>query len=176
MLYLPIGIYLKKKEKVDYLDMSLGDFSRSFVLFIICSLIIFPLIILANHFYQLLFFNFHYQSGSFGRLGYTFLFQLLLVALPEEFFFRGYLLGRFNQIFGKPWKLFGASIGPGLFWTSLIFAISHSFIHVQWWHLFIFFPALVFGWLREKSGSITAPIFFHACANLFSHWVAIHYF
>lgn len=176
MLYIPIGIYLRKREKINYLDSSLKDFGRSLLLFILVSIVIFPLIILGNHYYQLLFIKFTYHPSAFNKLGETILFQLLLISLPEEFFFRGYLLGRFNQIFSRRWRFLGASFGPGLLWVSLLFALSHSLILVQWWHIFIFFPALVFGWLREKTGTLTAPILFHALSNLFSHWVGMHYF
>ncbi|MBI2340636.1 MAG: CPBP family intramembrane metalloprotease [Deltaproteobacteria bacterium] len=176
LLYTPLVIYYRKKGKIAFLDASLSGFGKSVVIFLIFSAIIFPLAAVGNHFYQRIFFSFGYHPGLFPKPAKWALFQLLLVALPEEFFFRGYFLERMNEIFGKRWRLLGASVGGGLFVTSLVFALSHSLIHVQWWHIFIFFPALAFGWLKEKTGTITAPILFHTTANAFSYWVALHYF
>lgn len=174
LLYVPLGIYFKKREKVDFLDWSPKDFGRSLLVFFIFSLIIFPPIFLGNHLYQNLLKN-PYHPGVIKDAGLLVLHQIFLVALPEEFFFRGYFLGRLNQMFGKPWKLLKVSIGPGLLWSSLVFALSHSLINFAWWHIFIFFPALGFGWLREKTGTLTASILFHASCNLFNAWMWAHY-
>ncbi|MFH1357919.1 MAG: CPBP family glutamic-type intramembrane protease, partial [bacterium] len=46
---------------------------------------------------------------------------------------------------------------------------------LQWWHGFIFFPALIFGWLKQKTKTIWAGTLFHAACNLFAYWVALHY-
>ncbi|MBI4411991.1 MAG: CPBP family intramembrane metalloprotease [Deltaproteobacteria bacterium] len=176
LLYTPLTIYFFKKEKIAFLDHSLSDFGRSVALFAVFAVIIFAPALAGNHFYQKMFFSFGYHPASFPKPAEWVFSQLLLVALPEEFFFRGFFLGRMNEAFGKRWRLLGASVGPGLIVTSLVFAISHSLIRIEWWHLFIFFPALAFGWLKEKRGTITASIFFHTTANAFSYWVALHYF
>ncbi|HPQ81946.1 MAG TPA: CPBP family glutamic-type intramembrane protease, partial [bacterium] len=42
-------------------------------------------------------------------------------------------------------------------------------------HFSIFFPALVFGYLRERTGSITAPALFHAASNILMDWIARSY-
>lgn len=173
-LYIPLGIYFKKREKVTFLDWSLKDFGHSLLVFVLFSIIIFPLIFLGNHLYQNMLGG-SYHPGKISEAGLLVLHQVFLVALPEEFFFRGYFLGCLNQMFGKSWKLLKVSIGPGLLWSSLIFALSHSLITFAWWHIFIFFPALGFGWLREKTGTITASILFHAACNLFNIWVWAHY-
>jgi len=94
------------------------------------------------------------------------LYQAFYIALPEEFFFRGYLQTRLNQIFGKPCRLLGAETGWGLFLASLIFMIFHLVIGLNVWNAAIFVPALIFGWLREKTGSITASTVFHAMCNI----------
>lgn len=176
LLYVPILIYLKKGEKVTYFDQSLGDLGRSLNAFLILSLILFSAALLVNQAYQSYFIGVTYQPGHFLKPVGFFFSQVVMIALPEEFFFRGYLLGRFNQVFGKSRRLLGVAVGPGLILVSLIFAVSHSLISFAPWHILIFFPALAFGWLREKTGTLTAPVLFHAACNVFSHWVAIHYF
>jgi hypothetical protein len=50
-----------------------------------------------------------------------------------------------------------------------LFAFGHSLVQVQWWHFAIFFPSLVFGWMRARSGGVLAGAFFHAWANVTVH-------
>lgn len=95
------------------------------------------------------------------------LYQLFVIALPEEFFFRGYLQTRLNQLLGQPFNLFGVAIGWGLVLTAFIFMIFHLLFAINIWNLGVFLPALVMGWLKDKTGSITAPIVFHALSNIF---------
>jgi len=178
LIYVPLVATWKLKPPLPLFEKSFGQLLASLKLFIIFSIIIFPIMLGLNHLLQkgvfnFIFFGFVTFSRNFAPTHewQEFLtaipYQLFFVALPEEFFFRSYMQTTFNQYFGKPFR--------GLVLTSLLFAISHSFIHVQWWHFSIFFPSLVFGWLREKTGSITASVLFHATSNLFSLWVAMNY-
>jgi membrane protease YdiL (CAAX protease family) len=41
--------------------------------------------------------------------------------------------------------------------------------------LAVFFPALVFGWLRQRTGGIGAPMLFHALSNSFTLYLAQSY-
>jgi membrane protease YdiL (CAAX protease family) len=94
------------------------------------------------------------------------LIHLGLVALPEEWFFRGYLLARLDGRFGTPWRLLGVSIGPGLLLSSLAFALLHPILIPGMHRLMVFFPALLFGWLRARTGNIGAAVVVHAACNL----------
>jgi membrane protease YdiL (CAAX protease family) len=40
----------------------------------------------------------------------------------------------------------------------------------------VFFPSLVFGWLRAKTGGIGAAVLFHAACNIFSAYLSAGYF
>lgn len=94
--------------------------------------------------------------------------QLLLVALPEEAFYRGYLQTELDKVLPPRLRVLGAKVGPGLLITSLIFAIGH-FVTIPFpARLAVFFPSLVFGWLRARTGGIGAPLAFHAFCNVFS--------
>ena len=42
--------------------------------------------------------------------------QVLLIGLPEEFFFRGYLQTQFDQVWERPYRFFGAAGGSGCRW------------------------------------------------------------
>jgi uncharacterized protein len=93
--------------------------------------------------------------------------HFLVVALPEEFFFRGYLLGRLDDIFPGRRVLLGVEVGHGLWISSLLFAVGHFMVDFQVSRLLVFFPALAFGYLRLKRNSIAASVIFHGCCNVF---------
>ena len=44
--------------------------------------------------------------------------QLLVIALPEEAFFRGYLQTALDDVWPPRWRIFGANVGPSLIVTS----------------------------------------------------------
>ena len=109
--------------------------------------------------------------------------HLLVIALPEEYFYRGYLQTRFHDLFGdtdsdKPKSFLGFSRANWL--TSAFFALGHVLIPIGGTFSVargaVFFPSLIFGWLRDRTGSIIAPVIFHAAANMMVLVVAVHYF
>ena len=93
--------------------------------------------------------------------------HLVVVALPEEFFYRGYVMGRLNDIFKKRIKLLGARVGPALLIQASLFAVGHFLVDFMPTRLLVFFPALAFGWLVEKRGSIAPAVLYHAACNVF---------
>ena len=123
------------------------------------------------HIYQSTLFGFEYEglipSSPLELIGY----HLFFVAIPEEIFYRGYMQTRLDQIWTPRWKVFGVMVGPGLLVTSLLFAFGHTLVAFQWWHFSIFFPSLLFGWMRARSGGIIAGAFYHAWANIFVTWL-----
>lgn len=92
--------------------------------------------------------------------------QLLVVALPEEFFYRGFLQTRLRDAWPKGRRIFGITAGRAFWLTALLFAIGHLAIF-QVWRLSVFFPALIFGWARERTGTVVAASLIHATFNLF---------
>lgn len=94
--------------------------------------------------------------------------QLLVVALPEEAFYRGYLQSRLDEAWPPRWRVLGATIGPSLLAGATIFALGHLVtVHLPS-RLAVFFPALLFGWLRARTGGIGASVVFHAMCNVYS--------
>jgi membrane protease YdiL (CAAX protease family) len=104
------------------------------------------------------------KSLTFNKLSYSFvLIQLLLVALPEEVFFRGYL----QQKLGNTVK--------GVIVVSLLFALAHFVtlclggghgLSVCSQAVLTFFPSLVMGYLYMSTGTLWASIIFHFLANI----------
>jgi uncharacterized protein len=108
-------------------------------------------------------------------LGDQVLGQLLVIALPEEAFYRGYLQRAFDDVWRPSRRVLGAMLGPGILVTSAVFAVGHLLTEVKPDRLAVFFPALVFGWLRARTGGIGAGVLFHAACNLFAAWLARSY-
>lgn len=94
--------------------------------------------------------------------------QLLIIALPEEAFYRGYVQTRLGDAFPPRWRFLGAEVGPAIVVTSAIFALGHLATVHNPARLAVFFPALLFGWLRARTKGVGASIAFHALCNVFS--------
>jgi hypothetical protein len=105
-------------------------------------------------------------SGLPPALGTLILFQLFFVAMPEEFFYRGYFQTRLNEVYPRRWLIFGVPMGWGSVIAGLFFAFGHTIVLFQWWHFATFFPGMVFAWLREKTDGVVASALFHAGCNI----------
>ncbi len=113
---------------------------------------------------------------GFGWLINLILVQLLLVALPEEVFYRGYVQTRLDGLVGRDVKILGVAVNPAsLVLTSALFAIGHVVTVPSAHRLAVFFPSLLFGWMRRATGGIIAPVLFHAACNLLVEFASLHY-
>lgn len=91
--------------------------------------------------------------------------QTLIVALPEEFFFRGYLQTQFDKTLGRPYKLLRADVGLGLPMAAAMFALCHVPFGGPA-RMIVFFPGLLYGWLRARTDTIVVPTLYHAASNV----------
>lgn len=101
--------------------------------------------------------------------------QLVIIALPEEAFYRGYLQSRLDEVFVGRARVLGASVGPAIFVTSVVFALGHLATIREPSRLAVFFPSLLFGWLRARTGGIGASLAFHAACNVWSEMLGKGY-
>jgi CAAX protease family protein len=130
---------------------------------------------------------------SGGRLAYELGVSIvLLTAIPEEFAFRGVLLGSALRMWG-PWRaslvtsvLFGLwHIAPTLGTMSDNHEFKGAAASVAGQVLLVlgavavtFAAGLAFCWLRLKSGSLIAPVMAHAATNglaLTVAWFTVHH-
>jgi membrane protease YdiL (CAAX protease family) len=107
------------------------------------------------------------------------LYFLIMVGFGEEIKFRGYFQSRINEGYGRPWKFFGISFGPGLLIVSLLFGLSHiiqfgvfnpflgQYNINPWMGLQAFFGGFFYGIIREKSESIVSSGIAHGVPNAF---------
>lgn len=176
LLYIPLYIGHRHRNHLVFVETSPRHVLSSIGIFLLWAVIIFPPYALLVHLWAKIVWGARiFQVAPLPSWNLV-LTQLIVIALPEETFFRGYVQTRFQQIFKPRWTIFGARLGWGWILTCVIFALAHSLIQYQWWHFAIFFPSLVFGYLREKTDGLVAPILFHATSNLFMEWIVRCYF
>ena len=110
-------------------------------------------------------------GASAGKAVALFLTYAFFVGFGEEIIYRGYMQSRLNEVFGKPYRFFGVAFGWGAIVTAVLFGLTHVGI-LSWilgrstqitlaWGFWTIFSGLVFGFVREKSGSILAPALLH---------------
>jgi len=85
----------------------------------------------------------------------------LAASFIEETFYRGWM----QTLLVRKWGAYSA-----IFFTSLVFAVSHLFINPSWLGLATFFPGLVMGFLRHRHGSVMPAIVYHAVCNVWAVW------
>lgn len=89
-------------------------------------------------------------------------FQLLVISIPEEIFFRGFLQ---------------ESIGnnkTGILITSLLFSLAHLPVFLFYndiYALLTFFPSIVNGFLYMKTSNIMPCVMFHFLSNIL--WIGL---
>jgi hypothetical protein len=104
------------------------------------------------------------------------LVQLLLVALPEEVFYRGYVQTRLDRLVGRDRRFLGADVNwTSVLVTSALFAVGHVATIPSPHRLAVFFPSLLFGWMRRASGGVMAPVLYHAACNILVELAAAFY-
>jgi membrane protease YdiL (CAAX protease family) len=85
------------------------------------------------------------------------LYGILLVALPEEWFFRSWLLIRLNKQLQNPIH------------ANVITSIAFALLHIPTQGVFglaTFLPSLFYGWLFQKTRCLNGVIILHAVSNL----------
>jgi membrane protease YdiL (CAAX protease family) len=99
--------------------------------------------------------------------------QLIVVALPEEAFFRGYLQSTLSDLETTRLRVLGVKLAPGAWLLqAMLFAVIHFAVEPHPARLAVFFPALLFGWARAWRGGIGAALALHAMSNLYSEILA----
>ncbi|HET9990340.1 MAG TPA: type II CAAX endopeptidase family protein [Kofleriaceae bacterium] len=94
------------------------------------------------------------------------LVQLIVVALPEELFFRGFLLKLLEEKWPPKRRILGGGVGLALVLSAAAFALIHLPKDGDPRALATFFPALLFGWMRSATGSILASTVTHGASNI----------
>lgn len=141
----------------------------------------FPPFAVGHHYWQLWLAEHLRREASFGFALPAGFFEmavvnLLLVALPEELFYRGYVQTRLVRAW-PPWLVtYGVPIGWAMLVSSGLFALGHW--AGEWGNparLGPFFPALLFFAMRARSRCIMGAVLYHGLANIFSETLRTGY-
>lgn len=93
--------------------------------------------------------------------------HLIAIALPEEALFRGYFQTRLSDLFSGRVRVLGAELSPwALLAQAALFALLHFLVGFSPVRLAVFFPGLLFGWIRARRSGIGAAVWFHALCNV----------
>jgi len=121
------------------------------------------------------------EPSGFGAVISTVVFQFFLSGLGEEIVYRGYVQSRLNRAFGRPLEVGLIRFSAGLFITALLFGLSHSlsgfnpfvgsFRFDLFYGLFTGIWALLYGLLREKTGSILGAGILHGHEAVIENFV-----
>jgi membrane protease YdiL (CAAX protease family) len=91
------------------------------------------------------------------------------VAFSEEFFYRGYLTLRLEERWPPTTCILGAPMGRAALLAAALFAAGHL-LEPAPWRLAVFFPALVFAWLRARTGTVVGAA---VCHFVFNVWLLL---
>ena len=167
------AIQRRKEHPADY-GLSLRGWPRELIDVAIIAAVIFPAFFIGFRLWWKV------ESGLDWDLPWP-LWQLvathlLVVALPEELLYRGFVQQRLGRVLRGRVKVLGTQVGWAVVITAALFAVGHFITDMRPDRLATFFPALVFGWLKERRGSLVGPVLFHASANVFSDILTEGYF
>ena len=184
-LYLPLLVLRRAGRDPAQYGLTTRDWVRGALLGALVMAVITPLFVLGYHGWHGLVVGReavlawsrlrHPEEGYLWWLTFAAV-QFLVVALPEEVFFRGYIQGRLDERFPPRWRILGAVLGPGWLLAAALFALGHLAIEPSPFRLLVFFPGLLFGWLRARHGTVAAPIVAHALSNLLIRVVSSFYY
>jgi len=105
--------------------------------------------------------------GSFSlKLASGVVWELVFGGVAEEVLYRGYMQGRVNEEYGRPWSFMGVGFGPGLLVSSALYGFAGAMSGFRPWRdLYeLSLPlgvhglalGLFLGFLREATGDIGA--------------------
>jgi len=91
-----------------------------------------------------------------------YLLPVLFYPVLEEIVFRGLLQELAQEYISR--RMLGPISLANLL-TSLAFTGLHFLNHAPLWAALVFFPSLVFGFFKDRYGTLTAPILLHGFYN-----------
>lgn len=172
-LYIPIiSLFIQKQQPSVYGIGSKG-LLKSVLRAVLLSIIIFPIYAAGFYFFMKHFYNLQVAFSTAGQalklpLLIFALNDLLMVAVPEEVFYRGYLQSELGRCDKQKISIFGVKAGASVLIVNAMFAAGHLIIIPDISRLAVFFPGLLFSWLREKDDNIAGSITFHWLSNVLS--------
>ncbi len=114
---------------------------------------------------------------------FTVLWLVIGAGTGEEFFYRGYIQSRINEAFGRPFCVGGIRFGAGLLVSSVLFGFLHTLNTLDYFEGRFTFAwgsgvaalgtGLIFGCLRESTGSVVAGVVTHSLLDVLARVPAL---
>jgi CAAX protease family protein len=165
-LYLPLLILrYEKGDPTDY-GFSFGNVKEGLIANALAIAVLFPPFIFGFILWQTRVAGLELSPGVPDNLLNLILVQFIVVALPEEAFYRGYLQTKLERLFPGKVKIWKFEMSWAILAASFLFAIGHVITWRNPLRFNVFFPGLIFGMMRSATGSIAAGVLFHALCNL----------
>ena len=99
---------------------------------------------------------------------WRYLLPVLFYPVVEEIVFRGLVQELVHDYVSQ--RVLGPLSVANLL-TSCLFTGLHFLFHMPLWAALVFFPSLVFGFFKDRSGRLTAPILLHVFYNAGFLWL-----
>ena len=102
------------------------------------------------------------------REPWRFLYPALFYPVVEELIFRGLIQDMAHRHL-KPWRL--GPLTHANILTSLLFTALHFINHPPLWAAAVLIPSLLFGFFKDRTGGLAAPILLHVFYNSGYFWL-----
>lgn len=122
--------------------------------------------------YRVLHPSFHLPDGFWKQCAA----QFIVVGLPEEIFFRAYIMGRLEEVWRPTKKFLGAPVGKALVVQALVFGLGHVLVNFEPQGFSRIIPGLAFGWMYARTRSVMAGTIFHASCNIVMELLVENYY
>lgn len=174
-LYVPL--FLRGRRAIDNrsLGLRLDRWRTDLAVFAAWAAVVTVPFALGHHLWQTELMGRPFRFAVPDDLLQKFVTQTIVVAVAEEVFYRGYLQERFERLWPAKRRLFGAPFGAAILASSAVFALAHFVGEYAPTRLGPFFPSLLFGLARARSGSVLGAIGLHAYFNLLGDFVWASY-
>lgn len=97
----------------------------------------------------------------------AFVYPALLYPIVEELLFRGVI----QDVLHRRWHGRLGALTHANLATSVLFSALHFFGHPPLWAVAVFVPSLVFGYFKDRSGRLGAPVALHVFYNSGYFWL-----
>jgi CAAX protease family protein len=167
-LYVPVLLIGRRGVTRASLGLVLSRWREDLSLVALLSLVTIVPFAIGHHFWQTLLNHRPFHARVPEDLIANVLTQIFVVALAEELYFRGYLQERLTRIWPPSKRIFGVPFGLAIVVAAAVFALGHFVGEYRPDRLGPFFPALLFGLLRQRTQTIVGAVAYHAFCNILS--------
>lgn len=164
-IYVPLLVLMARRQPIERYGLSLANWRGGLTDAAAVLAVLVPTYAIGHMLFRIGIQGHRFVAPFAGDVGDLLASNLLAIGLPEELFFRGYVLTRLEDAFGPGRKLWGGRLGLAVFASALIFNAAHPLAGGSWWQGNMPFGILL-GWLWCRRGNLVAPTLVHGITNV----------